>query len=92
MDINEGQVESTPALSYEMEQKKAIHISKAAEQQGNMRPKGGNLKAPNSNPKCVSNMEQHNLPACSTVSQTENDNVFNIQLSYDLQIPTELDL
>ena len=57
IDIDEGPVESTPALSYEMEQEKAICISKAAEQQGNMRPKGGNLEAPNSNPKHVPNVE-----------------------------------
>jgi len=92
MDIDEGLVESTPALSYEMEQEKAICISKAAEQQGNMGPKGRNLKIPNSNPKHVPNMEQRNLPAHGTVSQTEDDNVINIQLPYDLQAPTELDL
>ena len=57
MDINEGPVESTPALSYDTEQEKAIHISKVAKQQRNMRPKGRNLEAPNSNPKHISNVE-----------------------------------
>ena len=92
MDVNERPVESTPALSYEMEQEKAIHISKAAEQQGNTRPKDKNLKASNSNSKRISNVEQHNFPAHGTVSQIEDDNVINIQLSYDPQAPTELDL
>ena len=92
MNINEGLVESTPALSYEMEQEKAIHISKTAEQQGNMRPKGENLEVPNPNYKHVPNMEQHNLLAHSTVSQTEDDNVINIQLPYDLRASTEPDL
>ena len=32
MDIDKGPVESTPTLSYEMEQEKAIHISKVVEQ------------------------------------------------------------
>ena len=36
MDVNEEPVVSTPALSYETKQEKAIHISKVAEQQGNM--------------------------------------------------------
>ena len=75
-----------------MEQEKAICISKADEQQGNMRPKGGNLEAPNSNPKHIPNMEQHNLPTYRAVFQTEDNNVINIQLPYDLQAPTELDL
>ena len=57
MDIDEGPVESTPALSYDTEQEKAIHISKVAKQQRNMRPKGRNLEAPNSNPKYVPNVE-----------------------------------
>jgi len=92
MDVNEGPVESTPALSYETEQEKVIHISKVAEQQGNMRPKDRNLKAPNSNPKCVSNIEQRDLSARGTVSQTEDDNVINIQLPYDPQAPTKPDL
>jgi len=92
MDVDEGPVESTPALSYEMEQEKAICISKAAEQQGNMRPKGRNLEASNSNPKCIPNVKQHDLPARGAVFQTEDDNVINIQLPYDLQAPTEPDL
>ena len=53
MDIDKGPVESTFALFYNTEQEKAIYISKVAEQQGNMRPKGGNLEAPNSNSKHV---------------------------------------
>ena len=57
MDINKRPVESTPALSYDTEQEKAIHISKVAKQQRNMRPKGRNLEAPNSNPKYVPNVE-----------------------------------
>ena len=92
MNVNKELVESTPTLFYEMEQEKAICISKAAEQQGNMRPKSRNLEAPNSNPKCVPNMDQCNLPTHGTVTQTEDNNVINIQLSYDPQAPTEPDL
>ena len=78
IDVDEGLIESTSALSYETEQEKAICISKTAEQQGNMRPKGKNLEAPNSNPKCVPSMEQHDFPARGTVTQIEDDNVINI--------------
>jgi len=92
IDVNEGPVESTLTLSYETEQEKAINISKAAKQQGNMRPKSGNLKVPNSNPKYVPNVEQRDLSAHGTVSQTEDDNIINIQLPYDPQAPTEPDL
>ena len=83
IDINEELVESAPALSYKMEQERAICISKMAEQQENMRPKGRNLEASNSNPKCVPNINQCDLPTHGTVSQTEDDSVINIQLLYD---------
>ena len=83
MNANKGLVEPTPALFYETEQKKAICISKTAKQQGNIRSKGRNLEVPNLNPKHVSNIEQHDLPACGAVSQTEDDNIINIQLLYN---------
>ena len=57
-----------------------------------MRLKGGNLEVPNPNPKYVLNMEQCDFPAHGTVSQTEDDNDINIQLSYDPQALTEPDL
>ena len=91
MDINEELVKLTSALFYETEQKRAICISKMAEQQGNMRLKDRNLKIPNSNSKHVPNVDQYNLPTHSTVFQTENDSVINIQLLYNPQAPTEPD-
>jgi len=78
MNVNEEPVEPTPALSYKTEQEKAIHISKAAKQQENMRPKGRNLEAPNPNPKHIPNVEQCDLPAHGAVSQIEDDNDINI--------------
>ena len=92
MDVNKELVELAPALSYETEQKRAICTNKAAEQQENMRQKGRNLKAPNSNPKRVPNVDQRDLPTHGTVSQTEDDIVINIQLLYDPQAPTKPDL
>ena len=78
MNVNEEPVEPTPALSYKMEQEKAIYISKAAKQQENMRPKGRNLEVPNPNPKHIPNMEQCDLPAHGAVFQIEDDNDINI--------------
>jgi len=92
MDIDEEPVESAPALSYETEQERTICTSKVAEQQKNMRQKGGNLEAPNSNPKCVPNVDQRDLPTHGTVSQTEDNSAINIQLPYNSQAPTEPDL
>ena len=78
MNVNEEPVEPTPALSYKTEQEKAIHISKVAKQQENMRPKDRNLEAPNPNPKHVPNVEQCDLSAHGAVSQTEDDNDISI--------------
>jgi len=46
----------------------------------------------NSNPQCVLNKEHQPNTTCSTTTQTEDNNVINIQLSYDPQVPTELNL
>ena len=66
-------MDSVPALSYETEQERAFHISKAAEQQEHVRPNGGNSKA-------------------TAAHGTEDNDVINIQLQYNPQAPTELDL
>ena len=47
--INKEMVDISPALSYETDQEKALCVSKAAEQQDNMRFKHNNLKTSNSN-------------------------------------------
>jgi len=92
MDIDSEPVNNSPALSHKTEQERAIHISKAAKLQGSTRPQGGNLEATISNPKHVLNVNQSECPPHGTASQTDDNNVINIQLSYDLNVPTELDL
>ena len=92
MVINDKRVDSSPVLSHKTEQEKALHVNKAAEQQVNIRPKCDNLIASNSNPKCVFNKEQQPNTTCGSTSQTGDDNIINIQLPYDPQVPTELDL
>jgi len=49
MDINSNPPTDSPALSYETEQEKLLHSSKAAETLNNMRPQNGNNVAPHSN-------------------------------------------
>ena len=50
MVIDEEMVNGSPALSYETDQEKALHISKANVQQDNMRFKCDNLNSFNFNP------------------------------------------
>jgi len=92
MVVNEEIVDVSSALSNKTGQIKALHVSKATEQQDNTRSKCNNLKASNSNPQCVLNKEQHSIPTCGPTTQFEDDNVINIQLPYDPQAPTELEL
>ena len=42
---DDNPMDSTPELSYEIEQKRAFHISKVAKQQEHMRTKDGNIEA-----------------------------------------------
>jgi len=54
MDCDPMVGDYTPELSYKTEQEKALHVSKAADQQVPMRPMSGNNEAP---PTHVSNKE-----------------------------------
>ena len=92
MVIDKEMVDISPALFYETDQEKVLCVSKVAKQQDNMRFKYNNLKAFNSNPQCVLNKEQHPIPIHSSTTQFKNDNFINIQLPYDPQAPTELEL
>jgi len=82
------------ALSYEDEQERAIRVSKAADLQNNMRPQCNSLNVANSTSQCVLNENhQSNTGNKATQATTSHENeVINIQLSYDPQAPTELEL
>ena len=58
MDIDPEPTDNSPALSYEIEQERALHFSKTTEALGNMRPQDGNNKTTYLNPECVFNMNQ----------------------------------
>ena len=92
MVINDKMVDTSPSLSYETDKEKALCVSKAAEQQANMRPKCNNLMASNSNPQYVLNKKQQPTTTHGSTTQTKDNNVINIQLPYNPQAPTELDL
>jgi len=79
-------------LSYETEQKKAFHFSKVFETTGNIRPQDEYNKASHHNPECVLNKNQINQFPCVKAPQDDNNDVINIQLLYDPNSPTELDL
>jgi len=92
MDINSVSPTDSPALSYETEQEKLLHSSKAAETLNNMRPQNGNNVA---SPIQLEHAG-HDIPnkpkPCAAASCDDDDNVINIQLLYDPNTPTEPEL
>ena len=92
MDVDSEPEDISPALSYEMEQEKALQVSKVTEQTGNMRSQDEKNEATIHNPKCVNNVNQCKCPLCGAASQDDNNDVINIQLPYDPNAPTEPDL
>ena len=71
MDCNSTVGDSTPKLSYEIEQKNILCVSKAADQQEPMRPMGGNNKTPPthaSNKESIINIQLPYNPQASTES------------------------
>jgi len=92
MVIDEEMDDISPALSYEEEQEKVLQVSKTAEQQDNIRFKGSNLNASKLTPQHILNKEQHSYSTCGSTTHIKDDNFINIQLPYDLQVPTELEL
>ena len=90
IDINSDPPVEFPALSYETEQEKALHLSKATETTSNMRPQGGNNEA-------SSNQANHDGhisldKTCGEAPCDDNDNVINIQIPYNPNAPTESEL
>ena len=54
-----------------------------------MRLQGDSLNAPKLNPQCVLNKEQQSNPQHGSTMYNENEDIINIQLSYDSHMPTE---
>jgi len=75
-----------------MEQEKALRLSKVTETSNNMRPQNGNNEAILINPECAGNMNQGKQQQHDAAPNDNDDNVINIQLPYDSNSPTELEL
>jgi len=90
MDIDFDPPVESPALFYEDEWEKEIHLRKAAETTNNTRPQGGNNEASS-----IQVNHGGHVPTDRTCSQAPcnvDDNIFNIQLPYDLNAPMEPNL
>ena len=94
MIIDDDPNNSSPALSYEDKQEKAIRVSKAADPQNDMRPQYDSLIVPNPNPQHVLNENPRSNSGnnVTQVNTSHEDEVINIQLLYNPQAPTELEL
>ena len=90
IDVDSDPPVESPALSYETEQEKELHLSKAAETTTNTRLQGGNNEASPIQTKHIDHVSQnktHGEASCN-----DDDNIINIQISYDPNAPMEPDL
>ena len=92
MDVDGKPTIKSPALSYETNQKNAIRLNKATENLGNIRPPYGNNEAFSSKLECAGHIDQGEQQHCGTANMDNNNNVINIQLPYDSNVPTEPEL
>ena len=92
MDIDDEKIDDSLTLSYKTDQEKALHVSKVAEHQANMKTKHNNIMSSNLNPQCILNKEYQSNTTCSTTTQMKDNIVINIQLPYNSQAPTKPDL
>ena len=92
MDVDLESANNSPALSYKIKQEKILHFSKTTETLGNTRPQNGNNEAIHSNSEHVFNVNQSKQLPRDIVSHNNDNNIINIQLPYDLNSPTKLDL
>jgi len=92
MDVNNEPSIESPALSYETKQENAIRLNKATKNLDNTRPPHGNNEAFSSKPECAGHTDQGEQQHRGTVDMNNDNNVINIQLPYDPNAPTELEL
>jgi len=90
MDINSDPFIEFLALSYETEQEKELHLRKVTETTSNMRSQDSNNEASSIQTNHVGHVFQ--TETCSEVSCDDDDNIINIQIPYDPNIPTESEL
>ena len=89
MDVDSGPPIESPTLSYEEEQKKELHLRKAAETTNNTRPQDGNNKVSSIQVNQGSHVPTDKI--CGQAPYNDDDNI-NIQILYDLNAPMEPEL
>ena len=92
MDCEPVLGDNSPELSYETEQEKAFCFSKVNETIDNTRPQDRSNKATYHTLECVFDENQNNWFPCVQAPQGDNNDVINIQLPYNPNSSTELDL
>ena len=92
MDVDDEPTIESPALSYETKQENAIHLNKATENSGNTRPLYGNNEASSSKLERAGHIDQGEQQHWGTANMDNDNNIINIQLPYDPNAPTELEL
>ena len=87
MDVDSDPPTESSALSYEEEQEKELHLKKVAKTTNNTRLQGGNSKASS-----IKVKHGGHIPidrTCGQASCDDDDNIINIQLPYDPNVPME---
>jgi len=92
MDVDPDPPTDSPALSYETEQEKLLHLRKVAEALNNTRLQNGNNEASPIQLECAGHTIPNELQPCAAAPSNEDDNDINIQLPYDPNASTEPDL
>jgi len=87
IDIDSDMPVESSALSYEMEQEKQSRLSKATETSNNMRLQGVNNGASSMQSDCVDHVSPNKTRGEALCDN--DDNVINIQIAYNPNIPTE---
>ena len=87
MDIDSDMPVESPALSYRTGQKKQSHLSKATGTSNNMRAQGVNNGTSSMQSDCVNHVSPNET--CGEALCDDDDNIINIQITYDPNAPTE---
>jgi len=87
MDIDSDMPVESPALSYKTEQEKQSCLSKVTRTSNNTRPQGVNNGASSMQSDHVDHVSPNETRG--KAPHDDNDNVINIQITYDPNVPTE---
>ena len=92
MNIDPEPPTESPALSYEIEKEKVTYLRKVAETLGNIRPQNEINGASLIQLEYVGHANQGKWQPCDAALNDNDNNIINIQLLYDSNVPTEPEL